>query len=155
MRDYDEMIARMTEADGVRMASGQHIDTSPIPRHDTTLLDAPWHSHQCVVTSEHALCPLLYTDGRICACKCHTRPVEMAFIDRELPDHVGNCPAWNGEACECEVGWHAEEYGDDDDEAGCWYDGQGSCIVHPHPNNDLPEPADEDPWIDRHDHYDR
>lgn len=27
MRNYDEMIARMTEADGVRMASGQHIGT--------------------------------------------------------------------------------------------------------------------------------
>jgi hypothetical protein len=102
MRDYDQDIARNIERDGVRMASGQHIDTAPHPRHDTTLLNTPWRSHQCAVTSEHSYCPLLYTDGRICACKCHTRPVEMAFIDREFP-----------------------------------------------------EPPDEDPWIDRHDHYDR
>lgn len=29
MNEWDQMVARQVEADGVRMASGQHIDTLP------------------------------------------------------------------------------------------------------------------------------
>ena len=45
MREYDEMIARQVEQDGVRMASGHHV-RSPIPRHtDNENLPDGWE--QC------------------------------------------------------------------------------------------------------------
>lgn len=93
MNEWDALVARQVEADGVRMASGQHIG-SPIPRHDTTLLTEPWISHQCAVTAEHDLCNLRYVDGRLCTCKCHTRPIEMAFLDREFPDDPDARDPW-------------------------------------------------------------
>ena len=85
MREYDEMIARQCEQDGVRMASGHHIG-SPIPRHEPVPLDTPWYSHSCSVTREHQHCPLRYEDGRICSCTCHSRPVEWALMDWQFPD---------------------------------------------------------------------